>query len=450
MQSQEDQTNETWAQYLSASRVILLESSDKEAALRELTQCLCADQPSLSVEDVFSAILEREQTLPTRIAPGIAIPHARINGLQKTVIAVGRSEQGILWDHEAAQPVKLVILIAGKANEHLKILSRLAVRLSNASITEQIMSTLDVAEIHHLLTCPYPSSADEQGDPLADMTFSCFKNALAMARETQATAMVLHADAVGSLAFLDDCNLEGLRVWVVTRDPSRFERCRDDLPLVHVPFGGKDRSGQMNVAFLFLISQGRLARKDRVVSVCGLPESGYLDTVMMTHLLHEHQFFLPEGGADALPEDIEPQVLSRVLQVAVSLASEGREGKPVGTLFVVGDYDRVLPCCRQMVINPFFGYHEEDRNILDLGLEETIKEFSRIDGAFIIRGDGVVESAGTYIRSDEEIENLPSGLGARHAAAAMISQQTSALSVALSESTRKITLYRRGHQVLAL
>jgi hypothetical protein len=64
-------------------------------------------------------------------------------------------------------------------------------------------------------------------------------------------------------------------------------------------------------------------------------------------------------------------------------------------------------------LNPFYGYKEEDRNILNPFMDETMKEFSSIDGAFIIRGDGVVLSAGSLLQAtDSEHTCCPAGLAA--------------------------------------
>jgi DNA integrity scanning protein DisA with diadenylate cyclase activity len=136
--------------------------------------------------------------------------------------------------------------------------------------------------------------------------------------------------------------------------------------------------------------------------------------------------------------------LERVLAVATELAVEGREGKPVGCLFVVGDTERVEKLTKPLVLNPFFGYKEEDRNILNPFMDETIKEFSSIDGAFIIRGDGVVESAGSLLQATDIKHVLPSGLGSRHAAAAAISVATDAIALVVSSSTGQVTLFRSG------
>ena len=87
---------------------------------------------------------------------------------------------------------------------------------------------------------------------------------------------------------------------------------------------------------------------------------------------------------------------------------------------------------------------DEDRNILNPFMDETVKEFSTIDGAFIIRGDGVVIAAGSLIQATDSEHLLPSGLGSRHAAAAAISVATQCISVVVSASTGQVTLFRRG------
>ena len=77
-------------------------------------------------------------------------------------------------------------------------------------------------------------------------------------------------------------------------------------------------------------------------------------------------------------------------------------------------------------------------------MDETIKEFSSIDGAFVIRGDGVVESAGSLIQAADYNHTLPSGLGSRHAAAAAVSVATDCIALVVSSSSGQVTLFRRG------
>ena len=207
----------------------------------------------------------------------------------------------------------------------------------------------------------------------------------------------------------------------------------------------------MNIQFplLFLLSQNFVQRDDVVVNVYGEAGAGYVDSISLIYVKQAFDFRYGLKGS-AVTSGPDRQILTRVLQLTTELAREGREGKPVGTLFVVGDYEEVKPYVRQLIVNPFRGYDEEERNILDPNLEETIKEYAKIDGAFIIRADGVIMSAGSYISGQPKPEELLSGLGARHAAALGITTITSAFAIVLSESTRKITVFRAGSRLVEL
>ena len=143
-------------------------------------------------------------------------------------------------------------------------------------------------------------------------------------------------------------------------------------------------------------------------------------------------------------------MFERVLTLATELAVEGREGRPVGTLFVVGDSERVLAQSRSLVLNPFQGHPESQRNILDPAVEETVKEFSALDGAFVVREDGVVLSAGTQLLPSATHSQLPGGLGTRHAAAAGITASTGALAVCVSQSTGTVAVFKSGRLVTSL
>jgi len=133
------------------------------------------------------------------------------------------------------------------------------------------------------------------------------------------------------------------------------------------------------------------------------------------------------------------------LNLAVELASQGREGKPVGTIFVLGDHQTVMQFSRQTIFNPFHGYPEEERNILNPALRETLKEFSALDGAFVLREDGVVLAAGRHLNAAlASTVDLPQGLGSRHVAAAGITSVTKAIAIAISESTGDVRIFKDG------
>lgn len=128
-------------------------------------------------------------------------------------------------------------------------------------------------------------------------------------------------------------------------------------------------------------------------------------------------------------------VLENTIQLAVEIAREGREGRKIGTLFVVSDEKEVLKRSRPMILDPLYGHPADKKKICDPDMRETVKELSQLDGAFIVSGDGVVISAARYINASSRRIKLPLGLGSRHVAAASISRDTQAVAVVVSESS---------------
>ena len=130
-----------------------------------------------------------------------------------------------------------------------------------------------------------------------------------------------------------------------------------------------------------------------------------------------------------------PEILEETLRLAIEVAREGREGKRIGTLFVVGDAENVLARSRSLILDPLLGHPDDVKRIDDPDMRETIKELTQLDGAFILSDDGVVISACRYINSSSKGLDLPLGLGSRHVAAASISKETEAVAIVVSESS---------------
>jgi diadenylate cyclase len=152
-----------------------------------------------------------------------------------------------------------------------------------------------------------------------------------------------------------------------------------------------------------------------------------------------------------LPSDFNSQVVESIVRLALAVGHQGYEGHPIGTIFVVGDSVRVMEQSRQLTINPFQGLPESDRNVMDPNISEALKNFSVLDGAFVIREDGVVLAAGRYLQAAVDTTGmLPLGLGARHAASAAITTTTGALSVSVSQSTGTVRVFKGGEVMLEL
>jgi diadenylate cyclase len=133
--------------------------------------------------------------------------------------------------------------------------------------------------------------------------------------------------------------------------------------------------------------------------------------------------------------EVDTRVLEQTVSLAVEIAREGREGRKIGTLFVVGDSGEVIKRSKPLILDPLHGHPDESKQIEDPDMRETIKELAQLDGAFLVSNAGVVLSATRYIDAASDSLDLPLGLGSRHVAGASISRQTRAVAVVVSESS---------------
>jgi len=148
-----------------------------------------------------------------------------------------------------------------------------------------------------------------------------------------------------------------------------------------------------------------------------------------------------------IERSVKRSIYEAVLDIAREIALEGREGKKVGTIFIIGDSKKVLEKSEQMILNPLEGHPLEKRNVLNPEFKETIKALAVLDGAFIIDEKGYVLAAGRYLlpTSTKNLEVEP-GLGTRHRAACAITKETNAVAICLSQEGT-IRVYRKGKLV---
>jgi len=281
------------------------------------------------------------------------------------------------------------------------------------------------------------------GDRAQSLSHIVLEAACSIANAVKARALFLCADSPEYYSLIEPL-LDKTDIVFVTR---RAERVEDEWPQVknvlYIPKIDLTRLGQIKIAVLMGLAAGLVDGSDRIVCVAGLPRLHHLDNILVLDLGKEFELLTANKGANMIGT-VRPEVFEGVLNLVIELANQGREGKPVGTIFTLGDHEKVLQFSRQLVINPFRGYPEEERHLLDRNLRETIREFSAIDGAFVIRDDGVVITAGRHLNAALEEGELPRGLGSRHVAAAGITAVTDAVAVAISESTGTIRIFKNG------
>ncbi len=282
------------------------------------------------------------------------------------------------------------------------------------------------------------------------LTRSLVRHAHAVAREVGVRVVLLSADVVEEdadlVSLIEDVDFRVILVSkrATFRPP---EGWGDLCALVRIPDIPLTRAGQIKIATLIAAVEGLVHTGDRILWLTGTDGSNTIDTLIVIDMGKEFEL-ISVTDSQLLPAEVKVATFERVISLSGELGLEGREGRPVGTIFILGDSDRVLAQSRQLVINPFHGYPEDERNVLDPRLEETIKEFSAIDGAFVIRGDGVILCAGRYIVPQGKPEEpLPQGLGTRHEAAAGITACTDALAVCISQSTGSVSIFRSGRLI---
>jgi diadenylate cyclase len=144
--------------------------------------------------------------------------------------------------------------------------------------------------------------------------------------------------------------------------------------------------------------------------------------------------------------EYDPDVLEPLVELAVEIAREGREGRRIGTLFTLGDEAAVLARSRALILDPLWGHPESVRHVTDPNLRGTIKELAQLDGAFVVSSAGVFVAACRYLDAVASEIDLPLGLGSRHIAGANISSVTNAVAIVVSESA-VIRLFCHGSLV---
>lgn len=284
---------------------------------------------------------------------------------------------------------------------------------------------------------------------LSGQSESLLDAARKVADDGQAAAVLLLADLPYNFSAIQE-SLRKMRLIVTSDKPNVLEAANDDAVLVlPLPEEPQTRHAQLSQALLEAISEELLRTGDAVVAVYAGFEKETLDTLTLIRLA-EHLATLTSRDLQLLETQVPLETLRQVVDVAVEIGREGREGKPVGALFVVGQHRKVLELSHEQVHDPFRGYARKERLIRSPRVRESVKELAQIDGAFVISADGVVISAGRILDAPASGVALSKGLGARHWAAAAISKVTKAISIAVSQSTGTVRIFQNGNVVLRI
>jgi diadenylate cyclase len=279
--------------------------------------------------------------------------------------------------------------------------------------------------------------------------------AMLIAEETGAEAVILAAALPEEAAYLRQALAsKGRRVIAASGQKNNGSAPLADGEVVSLPSVRLRRRGRAKVALLESLAAGLLHAGERVVVISGDGATGgeELDTVALVELTNDAGLLGGESEAPlaSLSGVRDPAAFDALLGLCVALGHEGREGKAVGLLATLGDHEGVLHRSHPLVLNPFEGHPDEERCVLNPSAKRAVREFSGMDGAFVFRDDGVVVAAGRYLQDLAPEQTVPSGLGARHRAAAGITAATQCVAFVVSESSGETRVFGGGRLLMTI
>lgn len=291
--------------------------------------------------------------------------------------------------------------------------------------------------------------------PLPQQTLALLKAARSLIASLPADAALLLTEANLDWDVVRQ-HLGTTRLLVATQNKPLFIKLSEDEPnLKLIDLEGEPIPTQerMSLALLKAVANEQLAPGAHVIVLyngIAADEEGPTDPIDSLSIIHltEHLERLTSHDLRKLETQVPLDTLRLVVDLATEIGREGREGKPVGTLFVVGDTRRVMDLCSSMNFNPFKGYSKDERDLHDRKVREQIKEIAQLDGAIIIGRDAVAQAACMYVDVPREGVSVPKGLASRHVTAAAVSRQTQAIAVVVSQSSGTVRLFQDGAIVL--
>jgi DNA integrity scanning protein DisA with diadenylate cyclase activity len=232
-------------------------------------------------------------------------------------------------------------------------------------------------------------------------------------------------------------------IWIIRKiDGSSVNIGKQDI-VVDMPSLQSSGLHQLRLGLFLAAVDGHLKREERVICLFRVRDASHPDALLLTKIEEYFPWFKKIDPA-RIRSVASPHIFAPVLKIARRLATEGREGKPIGTIFVLGRIEELEPHLRQLILNPCRGHSKKARNVLNPEFLETLRELSALDGALVISEKGVLESAGTYVSAPAGGARSAAGLGARHQAAAAISATGKAVAIAVSESSGTVTVFLQG------
>lgn len=276
-----------------------------------------------------------------------------------------------------------------------------------------------------------------------------FEMAVKLSKASEADAILVLLDSPTDWERLKEMAGKN-RVLIAMDRESELEGARTvGLPTVLIDRDKAPVLDKLTQALLESVADDLLTHNGNVIALYSGFEAGRIDSVSFIRL-DEHLGRLTARDLQALETSVPLDTLKQVVDLAVEIGREGREGKPVGTMFIVGDTRKVANVCHSAGFDAVKGYGRKERNLQDRRTREAVKEIAQLDGGFLISADGTVEKSCQIVGATHANITLSKGLGSRHWAAAAITKSTNSLAVVVSESNGTVRLFQNGEIVLRI
>ncbi len=129
-------------------------ATSKKRLLQEISE-IAGTAYGLKAADICNALQERESLGPTGVGQGIALPHARLPGLERVHGAFVRIERALDFESVDRQPVDLIFALLAPLDagvDHLKALAMVSRTMRDSGLCAKLRANSDPATLHTLLT----------------------------------------------------------------------------------------------------------------------------------------------------------------------------------------------------------------------------------------------------------------------------------------------------------
>lgn len=134
-----------------------VEAATRMEMLAGLVEILVSLYPKISRDSLLSALYEREKLGSTAVGHGVAIPHCKVAGLDKVILAVGRSLNGVECDAPDNKPCHIFFLLLapeGGAEQHLRLLAQISRRAKDPIFLSNVMLAQNREQLRRALLSP--------------------------------------------------------------------------------------------------------------------------------------------------------------------------------------------------------------------------------------------------------------------------------------------------------